>query len=128
MNVPLEITDVIHDQLVLDMEYAVTSADDDVERKSLDFGAFVRLAPCYKSGNAGGGGNGAGNVIYKYFDDEVFATNSEFTYNFEVPKLYKSDTDNGNDGEEDNMRCGVIVMTKTGHRNALKELKKMIHG
>ena len=129
VNVPLEITDVLHDQLVLDMEYAVTSADDDVERKSLDFGAFVRLAPCYKSGNGGGGGNAAGNnVIYKYFDDEVFSTNSEFTYNFEVPKLYKSDiTDNGN-GEEDNMRCSVIVMTKTGHRSALKELKKMIHG
>ena len=113
VNVPLEITEVLHQQLVLDMDYAVENADDEVERKSLDFGAFVRLAPCYKSE----GGNG---VIYKYFDDEIFATNAEFVYNFEAPKMY--------DGDDEDLWCSVIVMTKTGHRGAMKELKKMIHG
>merc|ERR1712194_27770 len=112
VNVPLEIVEVLHSQLVLDMDHAVAHADDEVERKSLDFGAFVRLAPCYSSEGGGGG------VIYKYFDDEVFATNAEMV--FEMPKMNKED--------EDDMRCSVIVMTKTGHRGAMKELKKMIHG
>lgn len=110
VNVPLEIVEVLHQQLVLDMDYAVEHADDEAERKTLDFGAFVRLAPCYP-------GNG-GSVIYKYFDDEVFATNAEIV--FKVPKM--------NEDDEDGMCCNVIVLTKTGHRGAMKELKKMIHG
>jgi len=119
VNVPLEITEVLHQQLVLDMDYAVEHADNEKERKSLDFGAFVRLAPCYKSDNSGGGGGGANSVIYKYFDDEVFATNAEFVYNFKVPKIHESD--------EEEMWCSVIVLTKTGHRGAMKDLKKMIN-
>lgn len=114
VNVPLEITEVLHHQLILDMDHAVKTADDEAERKSLDFGAFVRIAPCYKSES------GAGDVIYKYFDDEVFATNAEFVYSFAAPKHYE--------GEEEELWCSVIVMTKTGHRGAMKELKKMIHG
>ena len=116
VNVPLEITYVLHQQLVLDMDYAVEHTSDEKEKKSLDFGAFVRLAPCYK----GEGGGAANSVIYKYFDDEVFATNAEFVYNFEVPKLHE--------GDEEELWCSVIVLTKTGHRGAMKELKKMIHG
>ncbi|KAL7443344.1 hypothetical protein ACHAXH_009159 [Discostella pseudostelligera] len=128
VNVPLEITEVLHQQLILDMDYAINTADDEKERKSLDFGAFVRLAPCFYSREgggsaAGGSGGGGGGVIYKYFDDEVFATNSEFVYNFEVAKHHNDDED---DGEK--MGCSVIVLTKTGHRMAMKELKKMIHG
>jgi len=116
VNVPLEITEVLHQQLVLDMDYAVDHADNEVERKSLDFGAFVRLAPCYK----GEGGGDPNSVIYKYFDDEVFANSAEFVYTFEVPKMYE--------GDEEEMWCSVIVLTKTGHRAAMKELKKLIHG
>jgi len=114
VNVPLEIVEVLHKQLVLDMDYAVNNADDEKEKKSLDFGAFVRLAPCYK------GDSGNNSVIYKYFDDEVFATNAEFVYNFEVPKLHEDD-------EKEEMWCSVVVLTKTGHRSAMKELKKMIN-
>ncbi|KAL9188175.1 hypothetical protein ACHAXT_006553 [Thalassiosira profunda] len=113
VNVPLEITEVLHQQLILDMDHAVNTADDEAERKSLDFGAFVRLAPCYQSE----GGNSS--VIYKYFDDEAFASHAEFVYDFEAPKLYE--------GEEEEGRCSVIVMTKTGHRAAMRELKQMIH-
>jgi len=122
VNVPLEITYILHEQLILDMDYAIQTADDEVERKSLDFGAFVRMAPCYKTNDNSGGGS----IVYKYFDDEIFATNSEFSYSFKVPKQFKSEE--GDDEEEDNMWCSVIVMTKTGHRSAMKELKKMIHG
>ena len=112
VNVPLEITEVLHQQLVLDMDWAVENAHGgEEERKSLDFGAFVRMAPCYSSN---------GSVIYKYFDDEVFATNAEFVYSFDMPKLYEAD-------EEDGV-CSVIVLTKTGHRAAMKELGKMIGG
>ena len=125
VNVPLEITYILHEQLVLDMDYAIQTADDEIERKSLDFGAFVRMAPCYKTNDSGSGG---GSIVYKYFDDEIFATNSEFSYSFKVPKQFKSEEGDDNDDEEDNMWCSVIVMTKTGHRSAMKELKKMIHG
>ncbi|KAL7526455.1 hypothetical protein ACHAXR_001498, partial [Thalassiosira sp. AJA248-18] len=114
VNVPLEITEVLHQQLVLDMDHAVDTADDEDERKSLDFGAFVRLAPCYK------GDAGNNSVIYKYFDDEVFSSNAEFVYSFEVPKLHE--------GDEEELWISVIVLTKTGHREAMKEMKKMIHG
>lgn len=125
VNVPLEITETLHQQLVLDMDYAVNNADDEKERKSLDFGAFVRLAPCHYTRESGSGE--LGGVIYKYFDDEVFATNAEFVYNFEVPKLHGGDKNGDYDGGE-KMGCSVIVLTKTGHRVAMKELKKMIHG
>lgn len=115
VNVPLEIVEVMHQQLVLDMDWAVENAEGgEEERKSLDFGAFVRLAPC-----SGSGGGGAG-VIYKYFEDEVFATNAEFVYAFEAPKMFE--------GEEEEGMCSVIVMTKTGHRAAMKDMAKMIHG
>ena len=130
VNVPMEITEILHQQLILDMDYAVNNADDEKERKSLDFGAFVRLAPCHytrESGGSGGGGT-VGGIVYKYFDDEVFATNAEFVYNFEVPKLHGGDKKNDADDGGDKMGCSVIVLTKTGHRVAMKELKKMIHG
>jgi len=122
VNVPLEITYILHEQLILDMDYAIKTADDEMERKSLDFGAFVRMAPCYKTND----NNSGGSIVYKYFDDEIFATNSEFSYSFKVPKQFKSEE--GDAEDEDNMWCSVIVMTKTGHRCAMKELKKMIHG
>lgn len=112
VNVPLEITEVLHQQLVLDMDWAVENAHGgEAERKSLDFGAFVRMAPCYNSN---------GSLVYKYFDDEVFATNAEFVYSFDIPKLYEADEEEG--------VCSVIVLTKTGHRAAMKELGKMIGG
>ncbi|KAL7433783.1 hypothetical protein ACHAXM_003728 [Skeletonema potamos] len=115
VNVPLEIIEVLHEQLVLDMDHAVKNARDEDEKKSLDFGAFVRLAPCYS-----GGGGGANSAIYKYFDDEIFAANAEFVYTFNAPKMFEED--------EAELKCSVIVMTKTGHRAAMKELKKMVGG
>ena len=114
VNVPLEITEVVHQQLVLDMDHAVENARDEDEKKSLNFGAFVRLAPCYS------GGGGSNSAIYKYFDDEIFATNSELVYTFDAPKMFEED--------EEELNCSVIVMTKTGHRAAMKDLKKMVGG
>ena len=121
VNVPLEITFVLHQQLVLDMDHAVDTANGEDERKILDYGAFVRLAPCLKGDERASGG--ASGVVYKYFDDEIFATNAEFVYNFKAPKSHDHE-----DGDGEELWCSVIVLTKTGHRGAMKELKKMIHG
>lgn len=114
VNLPLEVVEVLHQQLVLDMDWAVENAQGGPEeRKSLDFGAFIRLAPVTSS-SAGGGG-----VDYKYFDDEVFATNAEFVYTVDAPKQL---------GSEEKQMCQVIVMTKTGHRQVMKELAKLVSG
>ncbi|KAG7344144.1 p21-C-terminal region-binding protein [Nitzschia inconspicua] len=111
VNLPLEIVEVLHQQLVLDMDWAVEKAEGgEEERKSFDFGAFVRLAPSYRS---------SGASYYKYFDDEVFAQNAEFTYEIALPKTH---------GMEETPYCTVIVMTKTGHRAAMKDLKQMVYG
>jgi len=112
INLPLEVVEVLHQQLVLDMDWAVENAEGgEKERKSLDFGAFVRLAPVTPSA--------VGGLDYKYFDDEVFATNSEFVYTLDAPKQQ---------GSEEKQMCQVIVMTKTGHRQAMKELAKLVSG
>jgi hypothetical protein len=112
INLPLEVVEVLHQQLVLDMDWAVKNAEGDEEvRKSLDFGAFVRLAPVTPSSG--------GNFDYKYFDDEVFATNAEFVYTVDAPKQM---------GSDEKQLCQVIVMTKTGHRAAMKDLNKLVSG
>jgi hypothetical protein len=111
VNLPLEIVEVLHQQLVQDMDWAVDNAGGGVEqRKSLDFGAFVRIAPSYRENKTS---------YYKYFDDELLANHAEFTYEFELPKTF---------GMDETPYCTVIVMTKTGHRAAIKTLKQMING
>jgi len=115
INLPLEITEVLHQQLVLDMDWAVEHAEGGVdERKALDFGAFVIFAPCVEQHQRGGGGT---SLIYKNFDDEIFASHAEFTFSFDTPKTFAT---------EEKQVCTVIVITKTGHRAAMKELKQMV--
>lgn len=109
-NLPLEIVEVLHQQLVLDMDWAVENAEGgEEERKALNFGAFVRLAPATSAGG--------GNVEYKYFDDEIFSNNAEFCFTIDAPKSFGADT---------KQLCSVIVMTKTGHRDAMKEIKRLV--
>ena len=109
INVPLTIVESLHQQLVLDMDWAVENVEDLDERKSLDFGAFVVLAPC----SAGEGGS----PIYKYFEDEIFASNSEFVFTFDAPKGFAT---------EERKLCSVIVLTKTGHRASMTEMANLI--
>ena len=111
VNLPLEIVEVLHQQLVLDMDWAVENAEGGEDaRKALDFGAFVRIAPSYRRGAAS---------FYKYFDDDLFAQHSEFKFEIALPKSF---------GMEETPYCTVIVMTKTGHRAAMKALKEMVNG
>ena len=109
VNMPLEIVQVLHEQVVLDMDWAVDHAEGgEDERKSLDFGAFVVLAPTYKV---------SGVSYFRLFDDEIFATHAEFTYEITLPKGY---------GMEETPYCTVIVLTKTGHRAAMKSLAELV--
>jgi BCCIP len=113
INMPMEIVLILHQQLVLDMDWAIDNAnvDSDAERKALDFGAFVRLAPCHLENRL---------IVYKYFDDEVFAQNAEFSFTLDVPKTDGTVT-------EKQQVC-VMVLMKTGHRAAMADLSKLIHG
>lgn len=111
VNMPLEIVQVLHEQLIMDMDWAVKNAHGGEEqRKSLDFGAFVRIAPTYRT---------SGVSYYKLFDDEIFSTHAEFSYEIELPRTF---------GMEETPYCMVMVLTKTGHRAAMKSLVEMIAG
>jgi BCCIP len=78
VNLPVEIVQVLHQQLVLDMDWAVEHAEGgEEERKSLNFEAFVRLAPSYRSSRAS---------YYKYFDDEIFSRRADFDIEKALPK------------------------------------------
>ncbi|MGK3742069.1 MAG: hypothetical protein ACI90V_008923 [Bacillariaceae sp.] len=115
VNLPLEIVDVLHSQLILDMDHATDKVSknggSEEQRKSLDYGVFIRIAPTYKEGSTG--------TYYKYFDDEILANHAEYTYEIELPKTY---------GMEETPYCTVIVLTKIGHRSAIKNLKNMVNG
>jgi BCCIP len=116
INLPLDITLVLHQQLVLDMDWAVENAEGgEEERKSLDFGAFVRIAPCQQGG--GGGGGGGTTLLYRFFDDEVFAGRAEFSFTIDAPKSYSREVP---------LKLQVMVLTKTGHRQAMKDLEQMV--
>jgi protein BCP1 len=109
VNLPLEIVEILHQQLVLDMDWAVKNAEGgEEERKSLNFGAFVRVAPSYRT---------SGAAFYKYFDDEIFSQHAEFTFEIALPKTF---------GVEETPYCMVIVLTKTGHRAAMESLQAMV--
>ena len=112
VNMPLEVVEVMHQQLLLDIDWAVEHAEGGPdERKSLDFGAFIRIAPTYRLAGSEKG--------YKYFEDEILESHAEFSYDVELPK---------HEGADETPHCTIIVMTKTGHRAAMKEVKQMVHG
>ena len=113
VNMPLEVVEVLHQQLVLDMDWAVEHAEGGPdERKSLDFGAFVRIAPTYRIA-------GSTEKGYKYFEDEIMESHAEFSYDVELPKLH---------GIDETPRCCIIVMTKTGHRAAMTNMAQIVNG
>jgi len=116
VNLPLEIVQVLQQQLVLDMDWAVEHANGgEEERKSLNFGAFVRLAPATAAQENSSSGDRS--IYYKYFDDEIFASHAEFTYVMDAPPHY---------GSEEKPLVSVIVMTKTGHRAGMKSLQQFV--
>lgn len=124
VNLPLEITLVLHEQLVKDMDWAVQNAEGgEEERKSLNFGAFVLLASCSRD-------NTTHSIMYKNFDDEIFAGCAEFVFTISSADLRKGAGGGARskDGDNEDDLVNVIVMTKTGHRQGMAELRQMIHG
>jgi len=129
VNVPLEITLVLHEQLVKDIEWATDHAgeadDSDIgdakskeeERKNLNFGAFVLLAPCSRDSMTHA-------ILYKNFDDEVFASFAEFVYTIENPRKPSSKDEESTVNTD---MVNVVVLTRTGHQEAMKELVDLIN-
>ena len=103
LNVPLVITHAIHQQLLLDLEWAVKN------NPSFDFGLLVRMAPCYPQKESS-------TPIYKYFDDDVFASNAEFTYM--LPKSYS-------DNRDDNLSYSVIVLSVSAYKKSIEEVANL---
>jgi protein BCP1 len=111
VNLPLEITLVLHQQLVLDMDWAVDHAEGGPdERKSLDFGVLIRLAPCQQEGSS---------IVYKFFDDEIFAGRADLVFTADAPPSYS---------KEEKQLVSVMVLTKDGHREAMKDFAKIVNG
>lgn len=109
INLPLEVVLVLQQQLVLDMDWAVKNAQGGPEKqKSLDFGVFVRLAPCQKESNA---------LVYRYFEDEVLAGQADFCFCIDAPNVYS---------QEEKQYLNVLVLTKAGHRAAMTDLERMV--
>merc|ERR1711982_231611 len=107
LNVPIVITHAIHQQLSLDLKWAVEN-----NNPSFDFGLLVRIAPCYPSQTSASSStnNNITTPVYKYFDDEIFATNSEFFY--ALPKSYSDRADNV-------MSYTVIILSVTSYKKSI---------
>lgn len=121
INMPMQVMLAMFQQLVKDIDWAVENAQGgEAERKSLDFGVFIRLAPCQKTNLAGGklpGKSTGSEMYYRYFEDEFFAERAEFRYTMDAPKSYS---------KEDKQYIEVIVLTKAGHRAAMEDLARLI--
>ena len=68
-----------------------------------------KMAPCVK--------DKGGVLVYRFFDDEVLAGQAEFSYVAEAPKSYS---------KEDKTFISVMVLTKQGHRDAVKDIEKLV--
>jgi hypothetical protein len=111
VNLPLEITLELYQQLVKDLDWAVEHAEGGLEeRKSLDFGVFLRLAPCQQEGSS---------VVYRYFEDEIFAGRAEYVFTIDAPKAYS---------KEEKQLVNIMAMTKQGFRDAVRDIAKMVGG
>lgn len=109
VNLPLEITLELYQQLVKDMDWAVEHAEGgEEERKSLDFGVFLRLAPCQEEGSS---------VVYSFFEDEIFAGRAEFVFTADAPKAYS---------KEEKQMLRIMALTKQGFRDGVADIARMV--
>jgi protein BCP1 len=124
INMPMEIVYVLHEQLIQDMDWAIDQHanmdETEEERKAYDFGAFIRLAPAERDHQT------KSILLYKYFDDEIFMERSEFHY---VVDVVDRNLHPQSSSHHHSQQCIVVmVLTKTGHRAAMNDLKQLIHG
>jgi len=79
---------------------------------------LVRLAPCQREKQQGGGAaSSSSQLIYRYFDDEVFASHADFSFTVDAPKSYS---------KEEKQLLTIMVLSKKGHRDAVRDLEMMI--
>lgn len=97
INVPLKIVETLHQQLLLDIEWANKNESGKEELQWL-----ILFSPCC-------------NNIYKYFEDDVFASNSELVVPVDVPICKGEDK-----------QCKMIVMTKAQYQSSVEELSKLL--
>jgi protein BCP1 len=109
VNLPLEIVQELHQQLHLDLEWALENADKD-EKPFLQYEFLIRLAPCWLSN---------GQTEYRYFDDETFADRANFAFTTAAPVSYSK--------EEQESVC-IMLLTTEGYQQAIKDLSKLIKG
>jgi len=110
INMPLEIVEVLHQQLVLDLDWAAKHAPNANDQLDVGFETLVLLAPCTKENNV---------TVYRFFDDEIFAKRGDFFFTIEAPKSYS---------REEKQLVNVVVMSKTQHRLAVQDLTKLMKG
>ena len=116
VNLPIEIVLTLHQQIVLDMDWATKNAATEEERRSMNFKTFLRLAPCHKDNRAAGGGGG---LSYRYFDDEVLAERAEFAFTVAAPASFS---------KEQKQLLTVMLVTEKGYFAALDDLVKIVQG
>lgn len=117
INLPLEITLTLHQQLLLDLDWAVQHAEGGPdERQSLDFATIVRVAPCQLEG---GGGDRSSAVVHRYFDDEFFHDRAHLSFVTDAPKSYS---------KEQPQKLQISVLTASAFRQAVQDLERMVGG
>lgn len=97
INVPLKIVETLHQQLLLDIEWASKNENGEEELQTL-----ILFSPCC-------------NNIYKYFEDDVFESNSELVVPVDIPICKGEDK-----------QCKMIVMTRAQYQSSIEEISKLV--
>jgi hypothetical protein len=117
VNVPLTIVEVLHQQLIKDMEWAGAGGEKKKKRRpDFDFGTFLVLAPCSRDHS-----NHA--LYYKYVEDEIFASNAEFHFEFDV--MQKTASAAQREAVSYNL-CSVLAISRKAYHASLKEFSKLV--
>jgi BCCIP len=131
MNLPLELVPVLHQQLLLDLDYAMTlqqqdtradndGADNDDDDDEYDFrplSHLIRIAPCYRDKRAG--------VLYKLFDDEHLADAADAVYDIMVSKNSSDNNNKSNCSGDDSTLLRVILIPLASYRQVVADLARL---
>lgn len=113
INVPLKIVQVMHEQLIKDMDWAAAGGESKSPQPQFDFKTLLFLAPCSRDGNA---------LYYKYVEDEIFASRSELQFEFDVPMKVSAFAQQ----ETTYTVCSLIVLTRQAYEDGIVEFSKLV--
>lgn len=109
VNLPLEIVLALHQQLWLDIEYALKQKDAD-ELSYAGLKTVLRVAPCTRESDSN-------DWVYRYFDDEIMAGQATGKYVVEAPKSFS---------REDKVYLQVLQLDLKGYQRAIQDLERMV--